>query len=170
MKRIGLVSCEVLQSKIGQIKIIDASLHLDKARRPLQEFIDKRIPTSQFFDIDLIASPSPLPHMFPTMEIFKDKVEEMGITEKDEIIFYDTAGIFSSPRAYFTFKMFGAKNIKILNGGLPQWIKEGRELESGERKQEQKSIFQVNYNPQVIWMMLYLLFKYSTKANLEIDE
>ncbi len=37
----------------------------------------------------------------------------------------------ASPRVWWTLRLFGAKDVKILSGGLPKWKAEGRPLESG---------------------------------------
>jgi thiosulfate/3-mercaptopyruvate sulfurtransferase len=43
---------------------------------------------------------------------------------------YDTHGIFSAPRVWWTFKVFGHKRISVLDGGLPAWKRETEELDS----------------------------------------
>lgn len=43
---------------------------------------------------------------------------------------YDTQGIFSAPRVWWTFKVFGHDNVSVLDGGLPAWKNEGGELET----------------------------------------
>jgi len=43
---------------------------------------------------------------------------------------YDTHGIFSSPRVWWTFKVFGHKRVSVLDGGLPAWKRDGGRLES----------------------------------------
>ena len=40
-------------------------------------------------------------------------------------------GMFSSPRVWWTFRLFGAENVFVLEGGLPKWKAEGRALETG---------------------------------------
>jgi thiosulfate/3-mercaptopyruvate sulfurtransferase len=47
------------------------------------------------------------------------------------IIVYDGAGLFAAARVRWTFQVMGAKDVRILSGGLPQWIAEGRTVESG---------------------------------------
>ena len=42
---------------------------------------------------------------------------------------YDTAGIFSAPRVWWTFRLMGKTDIAVLDGGLPKWKAEGRPLE-----------------------------------------
>src|SRR5262249_30459319 len=48
----------------------------------------------------------------------------------DTIVIYDGLGMFSSPRVWWTFRLFGADKVFILEGGLPKWKAEGRPLES----------------------------------------
>ena len=48
------------------------------------------------------------------------------------VVFYDRLGIFSAPRVWYTFKIFGKTNIAVLDGGLPKWIAEGHPVETGE--------------------------------------
>lgn len=62
--------------------------------------------------------------MIPDESAFKNFMQKMDIRKNDEIICYDTHGIFSAPRVWFTFKVFGAPNVSVLNGGLPKWKSE----------------------------------------------
>ena len=87
------------------------------------------------FDIDAIADHSnPLPHMLPSAEQFARDVGELGIAETDTIVVYDGAGISSAPRVWWTFRLFGAEKVFILDGGLPRWKAQGRPLEQGAVK------------------------------------
>src|SRR5262249_46137646 len=72
-----------------------------------------------------------LPHMLPSPADFAVAAGKLGISERDTIVAYDGHGMFSSPRVWFTFRLFGADNVFILEGGLPKWKAEGRALESG---------------------------------------
>jgi thiosulfate/3-mercaptopyruvate sulfurtransferase len=58
----------------------------------------------------------------------------LGIADSDTIVVYDGLGLFSSPRVWWTFRIFGAQNVYILDGGLPAWLAEKRKTESGETK------------------------------------
>ncbi len=66
-------------------------------------------------------------------------VGALGITERATIVAYDGAGLFSSPRVWWTFRLFGAKNVVVLDGGFPQWKAEGRPVEAGEVKRSPRS-------------------------------
>lgn len=72
-----------------------------------------------------------LPHMMPSPEVFAKYASMKGIGRDTHVVCYDSLGVFSSPRAVFTFKAFGHENVSLLNGGLPAWIEQGYELSLG---------------------------------------
>ncbi len=114
------------------VKIIDGSWYLPSDKvDSRKEFELKHIPSAQFFDIDLISDrESELPHMLPSAEVFATAVGEMGISNDDHIVVYDTAGLFSAARVWWTFKVFGHDNVQVLDGGLPAWLAQSGNLES----------------------------------------
>lgn len=114
----------------NKLSILDCSWFLpSENKNTLELFNSEKIPYSKFFDIDEIADKTTdLPHMFPTEDIFIHNVKKLDIRKNDLIICYDRAGIFSSPRVWFTFKLFGAKNVAVLNGGYPKWIKDNCQI------------------------------------------
>jgi thiosulfate/3-mercaptopyruvate sulfurtransferase len=84
------------------------------------------------FDLDAISDhANPLPHMLPTAGQFARDVGALGISETHAIVVYDGLGMFSSPRVWWTFRLFGAENVFILEGGFPKWKSEGRPVETG---------------------------------------
>ncbi len=85
------------------------------------------IPDALIFDIDKDFSDlnSPLPHTAPSLEQFTAGVNRLGIHNDSIIVIYDAQGIFSSPRAWWLFKYMGHDKVYVLDGGLPQWLKDG---------------------------------------------
>lgn len=115
------------------LKLVDASWHLpDQARDGRKEYLEKRLPGAVLFDIDTIAdATSGLPHTLASVALFSTKVGRLGISEDDAIVVYDSLGLFSAPRVAWNFRFMGARNVRVLDGGLPAWIKAGGSLESG---------------------------------------
>ena len=138
-----LVSTDWLAARLGQpdVVAIDGSFYLPAMKRDAAaEYLAGHIPGAVRFDIDEIAEKSiPLPHMLPSPEQFAQAVGRLGISERDTIVVYDGAGLFSSPRVWWTFRLFGAQNVFILDGGLPKWKGEGRPLEDGAVKREART-------------------------------
>ncbi|MBV9628912.1 MAG: 3-mercaptopyruvate sulfurtransferase [Xanthobacteraceae bacterium] len=130
-----LVSPAWLAERLGQpdVVVVDGSFYLPAMKRDAAaEYLAGHIPDAVRFDIDEIADHAiPLPHMLPSPEVFAQAVGALGISDRDTIVVYDGAGLFSSPRVWWTFQLFGAENVFILDGGLPRWKAEGRPLEAG---------------------------------------
>ena len=102
-------------------------------RNKLNEFKEKRIPYSQFFDMDIIAEiPHLVPHMMPSNSVFIDHMKKLDIRLSDQIIIYDRSGMFSAPRVWLMFYWFGHRNIQILNGSMFQYEKFGGKIEQGD--------------------------------------
>lgn len=130
-----LVTTDWLEASLGapRLAVIDGSFYLPAAGRNADaEYLQAHIPGAVRYDIDAIADHSTaLPHMMPSPEAFAAAAGRLGISERDTIVVYDGHGIYSSPRVWFTFRLFGAANVFILEGGLPKWQAEGRTLEKG---------------------------------------
>ena len=130
-----LVTTEWLAANLGApgLVVLDGSFYLPAMKRDAAaEYLAGHIPGAIRFDIDEVADHSTdLPHMLPSPEDFAVAVGKLGVGDQNTIVAYDGHGMFSSPRAWFTFRLFGAANVFVLEGGLPKWKAEGRALESG---------------------------------------
>jgi thiosulfate/3-mercaptopyruvate sulfurtransferase len=131
-----LVSTEWLAERLTRPDhvVVDASYFVPAQKRDAHgEYLAGHIPGAVFFDIEKIADHSTdLPHMLPGPDQFAAAVGALGIGDGDTIVVYDSAGLYSAARAWWTFRVFCAEAVFILDGGLPKWKAEGRRLESGE--------------------------------------
>lgn len=109
------------------LRIIDASFHLPSSGRDATaEYQQCHIPGAIRFDVDAIADTgSPLPHMLPTAERFGEMVGALGIGNQHHVIAYDSIGIFSAPRAWWSFRAMGHERVSVLDGGLKSWLDHG---------------------------------------------
>ncbi|HVV94043.1 MAG TPA: 3-mercaptopyruvate sulfurtransferase [Hyphomicrobiales bacterium] len=130
------VTTEELAADLGapDLAIVDATWWLAPAGRDGHaEYRAAHIPGAVYFDLDAIAdTASPLPHMLPTAAAFGTAAGRLGIGDGMRIVVYDGAGLFSAPRVWWTFRIMGAADVKILDGGFPKWRAEGRPVEAGE--------------------------------------
>jgi thiosulfate/3-mercaptopyruvate sulfurtransferase len=133
-----LVSTEWLSEHLRDrnVVVVDGTYHLPTLQRDAHaEYRDGHIPGAVFFDIETVADHSTeLPHMLPGPAQFGEVVSALGIGDGDTVVVYDSAGLYSAPRVWWTFRIFGAKKVYILDGGLPKWKSEGRALEKGDAK------------------------------------
>src|SRR5215471_9124491 len=138
-----LVTTDWLAANLGVpgVVALDGSFYLPAMKRDAAaDYLAGHIPGAMRFDIDEIADHSTdLPHMLPSSADFAAAAGKLGIGDQDTIVAYDGHGMFSSPRVWFTLRLFGADNVFILEGGLPKWKAEGRILESGPVKHSVKT-------------------------------
>ncbi len=137
-----LKSTEWLAGQLGKpdVVVVDASYYLPNQKRDARaEHLAAHIPGAVFFDINGICDrSSELPHMLPGPDQFGKAAGTLGIGEKDTIVVYDGVGLYSAPRVWWTFRIFGASNVYILDGGFPAWKAEGRPTEQGETRRPPK--------------------------------
>ena len=112
--------------------VLDGSWHLPTAGRNARaEYEEEHIPGALFFDIDEISDEtSSLPHMLPSTVKFASRMKRMGIGDGMRIVVYDSVGMFSAARVWWTFRVMGHEDVAVLNGGLPKWKAEGRPVTS----------------------------------------
>ena len=132
--------------------IVDASWYMPgEGKNAREEYLAEHIPGAIFFDIDEIAdTKSKLPHMLPPPEKFSSRMRSMGIGDGMRIVIYDSQGLFSAARVWWTFRVMGVEDVSVLNGGLPKWKREGRPLESGEPTARSPRHFTVRRNADLV--------------------
>ena len=144
-----LISTADLAARLGdpRLRIIDASWHLD-GHDARADFETARIPGAVFFDLDAVSDPdTDLPHMLPTPEAFARSMEALGLADTDTLVVYDTSGVFSAPRAWWMLHHMGARDARVLDGGLPRWRAEGRALETGPAAPPLAARFEARVRP-----------------------
>lgn len=131
-----LVSTRWLSEKLGDkgLHILDASWYMPaEGRDPRAEYTAAHIPGAQFFDIDGVSDPDTnLPHMAPKPAMFAQAIGALGIAAGDQVVVYDGAGLFSAARVWWLLRHMGLTQVAVLDGGLPKWKAEGREVASGD--------------------------------------
>ena len=131
----ALVSTEWLAARLGhpRLVVLDGSWHMPQLKRDAREEFDAaHLPGARFFDIDAIADQrTSLPHMLPAAPQFAEQVGALGIGTGDLVVVYDTRGVISAARVWWTFRAMGHDRVAVLDGGLPLWRAEGRA--GGER-------------------------------------
>ncbi|WP_075214674.1 3-mercaptopyruvate sulfurtransferase [Mongoliimonas terrestris] len=137
-----LVSVDWLADRLRAPDVVpvDATWHLPTTGRlAAEEYLAGHIPGAVFFDIDGITDQaSGLPHMLPPPEVFSSRMRRLGIGDGQTVVVYDAYGLFSAPRAWWTFKVMGVKDVKILDGGLPAWVAEGHMLAEGPTRRTER--------------------------------
>jgi len=144
----NLISTQWLEEQMNlpdwkeKYRILDCTWDLPKAKRNfLDEHNTCRIPGAKFFDLNECRNKdAKLPNTMPTSAHFQSHVQKFSISNDHHIILYDNSerfGLFSAPRVWWLFNIFGHTNVSVLDGGLPKWKKEGRKTASGPYSEEE---------------------------------
>ncbi|HVH20943.1 MAG TPA: 3-mercaptopyruvate sulfurtransferase, partial [Pseudonocardia sp.] len=115
------------------VVVVDGSWYLPAMQRdPAAEFLAGHIPGAVRIDIETVRDTgSALPHMLPGPAEFAAAMGDLGIAEDMTIVVYDGAGLFSAPRVWWMLTVFGARDVRILDGGYPAWLSGGHPVERG---------------------------------------
>jgi thiosulfate/3-mercaptopyruvate sulfurtransferase len=167
-----LVSTDWLAGRLHEAGVVavDGSYFLPTQKRDaLAEYRSGHIPGAVFFDIEAVSDHSTdLPHMLPGSGHFGQAVGALGIGNADTVVVYDSIGLFSAARVWWTFRIFGAKNVFILDGGLPKWKAEGRPLETGDAKHPPKE-FHAEMNVRAVAMLADVRMALTDKSAQIVD-
>ena len=149
----NLVSTDWLHDRLKapDLAVLDASWYLPAQNRDGKaEYLVRHIPGAVHFDIEEISDrSSSLPHMMPPPEQFARQMGELGIGDRMTIVVYDGAGLFCAPRVWWMLRVFGARDVRILDGGFPKWLSEGRPIELGAVKRAPAN-FSVRFDAKAV--------------------
>ncbi len=148
-----LVSTQWLAEHLSapDVRVIDATWFMPGVERDARaEYAQCHIPGAVFFDIDEISdTASDLPHMAPSPEKFSSRVRKMGLGDGNRIVVYDSHGVFSAARVWWTFRLMGHEDVVVLDGGLRKWLAEGRPVDDIPSPPRERH-FTARYNADLI--------------------
>lgn len=135
----------------ADIAIIDATWFMPGEPRDARDvYAAGHIPGAAFFDIDEVADRSnPLPHMLPDPQEFATHVRRMGVNATSDVVVYDAQGLFSAPRVWWSFRVMGHDQVRVLDGGLPAWLAAAHPVETGW-PQHAHGDFKSHFRPELV--------------------
>jgi thiosulfate/3-mercaptopyruvate sulfurtransferase len=168
-----LVTTDWLAAHIDdpKVKIIDASYKMPGVLPlPSEDYLSGHIPGAVFFNVNTIADPDdPRPHMYPSAEQFARDVAALGISSDDTVVAYDSGGWVAAPRAWWMFLSFGHPNVKVLDGGLKKWLREGRPTHSGKVTPTKPGKFRASLDSSFVRSQQQLLGNLDSKSEQLVD-
>ena len=129
-----IVSTEVLAENVSNSdwEILDCRISLTDHDAGLKGYRENHIPYAQFCHIeDDFCSPitdQSGRHPLPDIPKLLQKLGNIGINNNTQVIVYDDANGAYASRVWWQLRELGHYNVAVLDGGITQWIKEGREL------------------------------------------
>jgi len=147
----SLITVKDLKNQIDNPRLIILDCSIDKVNESLNDKEVKLIPNSLFFDIENEFSDhkNPLPHTLLDAYNFTQHTQKLGINKDSIIVLYDRWGIYSSPRAWWMFRVMGHEKVFILDGGIVAWEAEGNRIVNDYQVSSEKGDFVASFNPQL---------------------
>ncbi|MHA6721569.1 sulfurtransferase [Sphingomonas sp. RS2018] len=110
-------------------RILDATWFLPEHDRDARAEHDAaHIPGAIFLDL---ASLNGADGNLATPDAFAQRMGALGVTEGDTIVLYDDSPLHTSARIWWALRTMGARDVRILDGGLGAWRADSRPIESG---------------------------------------
>lgn len=168
-----LVTTDWLAAELGKpdLVVFDATKYLpNEPKDGVAEFRRAHIPGACYFDIDQIADPdTDLPHMVPTPGRFAKLMGELGVTNTSRIVFYDQKGLASAARGWWLMGLFGHDAAVVLDGGLPKWQRENRQVEAGDRSARSATMYRPDYRAARLRGIGDVLANVESRSELVLD-
>ena len=161
-----LVSTAWLEANLfdANVIVLDASMDTVIGKEPIVYDKFVAIPRAHKFDLENVFCDlsSPQTHAMPTVEQFYQGIAHLGIDVDSTVVIYDNQGIYSSPRAWWMFKLMGFDRVFVLDGGLPQWLSEERMTVDVYHQDESllQGDFQAEYQDGLVCDMTYILSRF----------
>ena len=108
------------------------------------------IPGATRFDVDKIADHSiTLPHMLPDAPTFAAMVGKLGLSQDMTVVVYDATDLIGGARAWWMLRHYGAKDVRILEGGFKAWQASDYPVETGEPARP-PTTFRANFDASTV--------------------
>jgi len=150
--------------------VLDVSLESNVANIEV-EFPNLQIKGARYFDLKGTFSDleNPLPNTLPSPEAFALECRKIGINNNSIIVVYDNMGIYASPRVWWMFKSMGHKNITVLDGGLPEWIKKGNPTEKIQKQTFKDGDFKAIFHSEFQKNASEIVNNINSKKSIVVD-
>lgn len=131
-----LVSTDWLAAHLTDpdLRIADVRWYLfEKDKTGESEYLRGHIPGAVFIDVETALAKhgvvGPGRHPIPDAPVFAEAMARAGIAANTHVIAYDDRGGATCARLWWLLRYFGHANVSLLDGGIAQWMAEGRALQ-----------------------------------------
>src|SRR5690242_6378335 len=131
----SLVSTDWLAAHLGDpdLRVIDASYYLPEHQRDARaEYAADHIAGAAFMDLAGFAdAASSLPSMVPSDADAAGRVSRLGIDSGSRVVVYDDSPLHSAARGWWLLRLFGVRDVAVLDGGFAKWRADERPIGYG---------------------------------------
>lgn len=109
------ISVDQLSKNIAKYKIIDVRNYEDFSISHIKNSLN--FPVSKSYENKKVDGKIVKPNKMQAI------VRDLGLNIDDNIVIYDDGIFYDASRIFWTFEVYGFKNVKLLNGGFDTWEK-----------------------------------------------
>lgn len=99
------------------------------------DYLAAHIPGARFVDLEAELSAPATPalgrHPLPDIDDLQRAARGWGLTSGQAVVVYDATGGQAAARAWWVLRWAGIGDARILDGGLPAWVRAGFDTEAG---------------------------------------
>ncbi len=129
-----IVPCEVLAAHLSDPdwRVFDCRHQLSDVDYGEKVYAEGHVPGAFFLHLDHDLS-CPMTglngrHPLPDTALLARKLGAAGVSRKTQVVVYDDAGGMVAGRLWWLLRWLGHDRVALLDGGINQWVKEGRPL------------------------------------------
>ena len=113
-------------------RVFDCRHQLSDVAFGARAYAEGHLPGAFFMHLDRDLS-SPMSgsngrHPWPDAQRLADLLGAAGVSPATQVVVYDDAGGMVAARLWFLLRWLGHERVALLDGGIGQWVKEGRPL------------------------------------------
>ena len=168
-----VVSCDVLADHLNDPdwRIVDCRHQLADPVYGEKVYAEGHLPGAFFMHLDRDLS-SPMNgvngrHPLPDPHLLAKKLGAAGISRATQVVVYDDAGGMVAGRLWWLLRWLGHERVALLDGGVNQWVQEGRPL-SVEAPKSAPAVFEITQRDWVVTSDA-VLANIDTKAFCVVD-
>lgn len=171
-----LVSTEWLAQHLNDpnVRVVDTRWYLLQPSKGRIDYKNAHIPQAIYLSVDEHLAADPLHdattgrHPLPSADEFAADMADAGIGNDTHVVVYDDAGGANAARLWWLLRYFGHDAVSLLDGGLIQWIAEGRPLTS-QVPTFPRAVFHAQANPNMVVTKEQMIALMNDKRALILD-
>ena len=131
-----LVDCATLAAHLDDAawRVIDCRHQLTDPVAGEKAYVEGHLPGALFMHLDRDLSGPKNGcngrHPLPDPQLLAQKLGAAGVDKATQLVVYDDAGGMIAGRLWWRLRWLGHERVAVLDGGIVQWMKEGRSLTS----------------------------------------
>lgn len=168
-----LISCKDLAAHVNDAnwRVFDCRHQLSDVGYGEKAYAEGHLPQALFLHLDRdLSSPTDGRngrHPLPDAELLARKLGAAGVSRQTQVVVYDDAGGMVAGRLWWLLRWLGHERVALLDGGISQWVKEGRPL-SVELLKPTPAVFEISPSDGVV-SVAEVLANIGSKAFCVVD-